>query len=56
MAKHTVSTQDFINFRNSVQIAGAFGNGENKSLNIVTQIANTGAPPKDVKINYCKER
>lgn len=36
MSKHLLEIKDLENFQSKTQIAGAFGNGNNKSLNIVT--------------------
>ncbi len=38
MSKHVLNIDDLANFESRIQIAGSFGNGNNKSLEIVSKI------------------
>lgn len=40
--KHKLKIENMFNFESKTQIAGSFGKGENKSLNIVTKITILG--------------
>lgn len=42
MSKHILNTEDLLSFNTKIQLAAAFGNGNNKSLNIVSLINTEG--------------